>query len=514
MSAIGLRVGPFEIDDEVRVPVPGNWFRAHRAGQKRRQPSEVLVRMTGPAPTNEQLSMLQYFYQTLKGLDDARIPSALAFYEGTGAMALVANPGYSLARLLPLQDDGRLQLSSATLFDLSIDVLEALQHAHSRGHTHGRLSPHMITMTKKGNLWLWGFGEANTTKADPQWLSPEQARSEPASVAADQWSLGALIGGLVLGRAPWSSEEPAGEAKVGNCDAFVAEVSRSNPSLGRIITRMMSIIPTERYPSLGPVHQEMLALARKTKGTSQRRGLDALLESAENAPFRSPTSEEIMVARSNPEPGPARSKATPLPDEDMRVVAPEIDLAVPVAIVDPESASAQQVSENEDSGSDVEVEVEWTAEEEVAPTGGESSIDSSAVPNAAAVFQVDQQPAEPALDAAPAPQATQLSRPVPLTFHTASEGGGAKTVVPHTDPGTEIGDVEEDDEEGPTVLYTKEMAEQLLNGSPTDVGAPVLEKPSQAPPVEPAIPITRYAPWIAAVGISILLLFTLINILW
>ena len=193
MSAIGLRVGPFEIDDEIQVPVSGNWFRAHRAGQKRRQPSDVLIRMANPNPSDQELSDLQRYFEALRGLDDSRIPSALAFYEGTGAMAVVADSGLSLARLLPVQRDQRLQLDLATLTDLAIDILEALQHAHGKGHVHGHLCPHMVTLTPKGHPWIWGFGEGPFTKTDPQWLAPDQARSGPPSVASDQWSLGALL---------------------------------------------------------------------------------------------------------------------------------------------------------------------------------------------------------------------------------------------------------------------------------------------------------------------------------
>ena len=75
MSAIGLRVGPFEIDDEARVPVAGNWFRAHRAGQKRRQPSDVLIRMAGPSPSDAELNDLQRYFESLRALDDSRIPA-------------------------------------------------------------------------------------------------------------------------------------------------------------------------------------------------------------------------------------------------------------------------------------------------------------------------------------------------------------------------------------------------------------------------------------------------------
>ena len=59
MSMLGLRVGPFEIVERVRVPEPGEWFRARRAGMTRRQPNEVLLRMLPPDASVEARAALQ-----------------------------------------------------------------------------------------------------------------------------------------------------------------------------------------------------------------------------------------------------------------------------------------------------------------------------------------------------------------------------------------------------------------------------------------------------------------------
>jgi serine/threonine protein kinase len=503
MSAIGLRVGPFEIDDEVQVPVSGNWFRAHRAGQKRRQPSDVLIRMAGPNPSDTELSKLQRYFEALRALDDSRIPSALAFYEGTGSMAVVADGGISLARLLPIHRDGRIDLDLATLADITVDILEALQHAHGKGHIHGHLSPHMITLTPKGHTWIWGFGEGPFTKTDPQWLAPDQARSGPPTVASDQWSLGALLGGLILGHAPWISDDPLGEAKIGNVDLFTDRIFKKSPELAPLIQRMMAVQPMDRHPSLGPVHQEVLALSRRAKSTSKRRSLYTLIEQAESQPFQTPM--DIPEAIADPIEISTPKESVEIPNEPIKAVQPDVDLAVPEAILDTEVPAPRVNPEL--------VLPKAPKPETTTPSAPEPEEDAPAAPDVSPVFTTDDTPVKSPLDAPPSPGSTQVGRPVPLTFQEASEGGGAKTVVPTTDAGTSI--EEEDDADSPTVLYTKGLAEEILASVnvQTPMPPPSVEKPSQAPPgaTEP-FAITQYAPWAALTAGVILLIYTLVNI--
>jgi len=484
MSAIGLRVGPFEIDDEAHVPVMGNWFRAHRAGQKRRQPSDVLIRMAGPSPSDAELNELQRYFESLRTLDDSRIPSALAFYEGTGSMAVVADPGISLARLLPLHRDGRLNLDVATLSDIAIDILEAMQHAHGKGFVHGHLSPHMITLTPKGHIWVWGFGQGHQKKPDPQWLSPDQSRSGPATVAGDQWSLGALLGSLVLGHAPWISDDPTGESKIGNVDLFVDSIHKRSPEWAPIIQRMMSVQAIDRYPSLGPVHQEVLAVSRKAHDTSSRRALHQLIERAEAKPLNTAPPKEASI-----------------PNEPLNPVNPMVDAVIPEAILEAPSST--------------------TSTAQPAPESSSTPSDIDTPPDVTKVFTPDDTPAASPMDAPPSPGTTQIGKPVPLTFQDANQEGGARTVVPNTDAGTSIEeeiDTEQDidaEEEKPTVLYTKGLLDDAFIEPTVDTPAtpPNVVKESQTPPgaAEP-IAITKYAPWLVLIAGVILLVYTLVNI--
>ena len=193
--------------------------------------------------------------------------------------------------------------------------------------------------------------------------------------------------GLILGDSPWVSDDPLGEAKIGNVDLYTDRVFKKCPELAPLIQRMMSVQPVDRHPSLGPVHQEMLAISRRAKGTSKRRHLFQMVEEAESRPFNEPAEiPEAIEVDSKPE----RSTPQALPDEELNVVAPDVENNVPEAIIEPDTTPVND--------------------------GGEDTQDLPIAPDASAVFEMDAQPADSPLDAPPSPGTTQVGKPVPLTF--------------------------------------------------------------------------------------------------
>ncbi|MBT3222352.1 MAG: hypothetical protein HN348_25035 [Proteobacteria bacterium] len=105
MSAIGLRVGPFEIQEQARVPEPGEWYLARRTGMTRRQPAEVLVKLLPQDASPEERVTLQKEFENLRSVEDPKIPGAVAYYEGTGAMAISRVEGTPLAEVLASRQD-------------------------------------------------------------------------------------------------------------------------------------------------------------------------------------------------------------------------------------------------------------------------------------------------------------------------------------------------------------------------------------------------------------------------
>ncbi len=277
MSPIGLRVGPFEIVEEAHVPAHGSWYRARRAANARREPSSVMIRLLGPSPTSRELAEVQAQFEALRAIDDPRIPSAVALYEGSGALAVRAPSAAPLARVVQARLLNDVEMTPATLVDLALEFTEAVQAAHQRGQIHGHLSADNVALSADGNVWVWGFGAPDTRPPFP-WLPPERARGDRATAATDQWSLGALIVALVSGQTPWSASSASADPRSGELGDFVESVAAQWPALGRLCRRMLDPDPDLRFPSLHPVRLELLALGRRAGGVSDRRELAVWLQ--------------------------------------------------------------------------------------------------------------------------------------------------------------------------------------------------------------------------------------------
>ncbi len=356
MSVIGLRVGPFEVESEVAVPEPGRWYRAVRTGLTRKQPAEALVRVLGPEATPAERQELQRAFENLRSLEDARVPSPIAYYEGIGALAVAFVEGSPLTLLVDARTTDALPMSPGTLLDVALELAETLQHAHHKGRWHGHLWPGIVLLGADGKLWVWGFGPGHESDPPEAWLPPERARGLAGTPALDQWSLGAFIAALITGKAPWSGADPRAESRRGDPSNIVGPIETQWPALGRLLRKMLDPQPENRFPSLQPVRQELLALARKAGGTSERHRLGSALAQlvlttppvVATAPVvaaapvvatpvtRHPTphaKEEIALT---PVPAPQR-----LPSEVMAVVRPTLEEDVPVAKMTPAPVHAR-----------------------------------------------------------------------------------------------------------------------------------------------------------------------------
>lgn len=325
---IGLRVGPFEIEQQATVPEAGQWYRARRAGMTRRQPAEVLVRLLPPDASADARAALQREFETLRSLDDPRVPSPVAFYEGTGALAVSAPDGAPLTHLVSQRGEGTVPLTPATLLDFGLEIAEALQHAHTKGKVHGHLSPDLVLLASEGRLVVWGFGPGPHAQPADGWAAPERARGQPVTPATDQWSLAALLASLVTGKSPWRGPDAAAEARKGDPAGVVGPIEAQWPALGRLLRRMLDPHPANRFPSLHPVRQELLALARKAGGTSDRRELAAALSAPPPEVLQTPSAAELALATRRADVEPTLSPAPP-PE---RVAAPAPAAAAPAVV--------------------------------------------------------------------------------------------------------------------------------------------------------------------------------------
>lgn len=117
-----------------------------------------------------------------------------------------------------LAEDGPLSPAEAAV--LGLQVLEALRVAHAAGVVHRDVKPANVMM-EDGRAVLADFGIASLAGdpeltrdgallGSPMYLSPEQARRQPATFMSDLWSLGATLYAAVEGRPPFARSDVIG----------------------------------------------------------------------------------------------------------------------------------------------------------------------------------------------------------------------------------------------------------------------------------------------------------------
>ena len=371
---IGLRVGPFELVREATVPEPGDWYLGRRVQPARNTEAEVLVRLLRPDATEADRIDLENQFETLRAYSDAHIPSPVARFEGIAALAVVAHEGASLDRILAARKTGQLQMTPATALELCDELAVALLHVHQKGSHHGHLEPSLATVDDAGRVWLWGLGR--TSPVSERWTSPEQARSQPTTAATDQWSLGAVLGALVLGVPPWRDADPLPAARRGDPSAFLGAIDTQWPALGRLLGRMMDPTPANRYPTLHHVRQELLALSRRAGGVSDLSRLSRVVGSAATDSQDVPTSgSESVPAAPIPQ-----APRTAEPTQEARTAEPAHQTPVAADPIGPPAPRPRRIDLPEEAMPVVGLVEEETLDLPPAPRWTEGGEGPTAVP--------------------------------------------------------------------------------------------------------------------------------------
>jgi len=148
-----------------------------------------------------------------------------------------------------------------TVLDIGVQLAAALCAAHAIGIVHRDLKPENIMVTPNGLVKVLDFGiarrdgvpdDGDTTAGTLAYMSPEQARGQPAGPASDQFALGAVLYELLAGRSAFQRA-----SRRETLDAIVNEqptpIQCLNPhapaSLRKIVARCLSKQPDTRFPS-------------------------------------------------------------------------------------------------------------------------------------------------------------------------------------------------------------------------------------------------------------------------
>jgi serine/threonine-protein kinase len=161
--------------------------------------------------------------------------------------------------------------------EVSIQVAEALVHAHEKGLIHRDVKPKNIMLTKTGVVKLADLGlaravsdveAANEEKGKafgtPYYISPEQIRGEvKIGPPADIYSLGATLYHMVTGQVPFDGKDPA-EVMHQHLKSELRHPDQINPKLSagvcEVIEMMMAKDARRRYQTCKDVLVDLRAV--------------------------------------------------------------------------------------------------------------------------------------------------------------------------------------------------------------------------------------------------------------
>ena len=161
--------------------------------------------------------------------------------------------------------------------DVTIQIADALAHAHDRGLIHRDVKPKNIMITDKGVAKLADMGlareaddqvaaemEAGRAYGTPYYISPEQIRGEvDIDFRTDIYSLGATLYHMVTGRVPFEAPTPSGVMHKHLKDSLVPpdHINRAlSVGIAEVIEVMMAKKRAERYGNVALLLEDLKAI--------------------------------------------------------------------------------------------------------------------------------------------------------------------------------------------------------------------------------------------------------------
>jgi anti-anti-sigma regulatory factor/predicted Ser/Thr protein kinase len=169
----------------------------------------VIIKVFSPSFSQHALEQFRAKAQQVAQLSAANVVAVYDYNEEKGLAYLVTEyiSGKTLRQLLT-------QNEKVPAFHIALEILRALEYAHSRGVVHGNLKPENIILadttklTDFGLRWLkqgQQLTEASLLMGGDDYLAPEQILGQQVEPRTDLYSFGVILYELLTGHYPFSS---------------------------------------------------------------------------------------------------------------------------------------------------------------------------------------------------------------------------------------------------------------------------------------------------------------------